>query len=281
MPYLTQLIEGYHRFREHDWSHERERWSELADGQSPKVMILSCADSRVDPAQIFDARPGEMFVVRNIAALAPTPELLDADRVWVRNMWDALTPYSSNIGAVKIGMQLGADRFDQWVRRFGFGKPTGVDLPGEEQGIVLPRDKYSGSSMGNLPIGQGESVTPLQIATAYAAIANGGILRRPHIVRAVNGRPLQLPAGRRVISPRVATELRHMLEGVLARFGRTYTGEPDVIAQELAADAAVRAADTLLLTVPNQLGVEYNAHLLKTIAEHVAPAIGWIPAGAR
>jgi carbonic anhydrase len=74
MPYLTQLIEGYHRFREHDWAKERERWSELADGQSPKVMILSCADSRVDPAQIFDARPGEMFVVRNIAALAPPYE---------------------------------------------------------------------------------------------------------------------------------------------------------------------------------------------------------------
>ncbi|MFL6760571.1 carbonic anhydrase [Sphingomonas sp.] len=74
MPYLTQLIEGYRRFREHDWAHERARWSELAEGQSPKVMILSCADSRVDPAQIFDARPGEMFVVRNIAALAPPYE---------------------------------------------------------------------------------------------------------------------------------------------------------------------------------------------------------------
>src|SRR5206468_10156397 len=74
MSYLTQLIEGYRRFREHDWGRERERWSELADGQSPKVMILSCADSRVDPAQIFDARPGEMFVVRNIAALAPPYE---------------------------------------------------------------------------------------------------------------------------------------------------------------------------------------------------------------
>ena len=63
MQYLTRLIEGYRRFRENDWSSERERWSELAEGQSPKVMILSCADSRVDPAQIFDARPGEMFVV--------------------------------------------------------------------------------------------------------------------------------------------------------------------------------------------------------------------------
>jgi carbonic anhydrase len=74
MPYLSQLIEGYRRFREKDWARERERWSELAEGQSPQVMILSCADSRVDPAQIFDARPGEMFVVRNIAALAPPYE---------------------------------------------------------------------------------------------------------------------------------------------------------------------------------------------------------------
>ena len=72
--YLTQLIDGYRRFRQKDWARERERWSELAEGQSPKVMILSCADSRVDPAQIFDARPGEMFVVRNIAALAPPYE---------------------------------------------------------------------------------------------------------------------------------------------------------------------------------------------------------------
>jgi len=74
MPYLKQLIEGYRRFREQDWARERERWSELSEGQSPQVMILSCADSRVDPAQIFDARPGEMFVVRNIAALAPPYE---------------------------------------------------------------------------------------------------------------------------------------------------------------------------------------------------------------
>jgi carbonic anhydrase len=74
MPYLTNLIEGYQRFRKQDWVRERERWSELAEGQSPRVMILSCADSRVDPAQIFDARPGEMFVVRNIAALAPPYE---------------------------------------------------------------------------------------------------------------------------------------------------------------------------------------------------------------
>jgi len=74
MSYMQQLIEGYRRFREESWKRERERWTELAEGQSPKVMILACADSRSDPAQIFDARPGEMFVARNIAALAPPYE---------------------------------------------------------------------------------------------------------------------------------------------------------------------------------------------------------------
>jgi alkanesulfonate monooxygenase SsuD/methylene tetrahydromethanopterin reductase-like flavin-dependent oxidoreductase (luciferase family) len=70
------------------------------------------------------------------------------------------------------------------------------------------------------------------------------------------------------------------LDGGLARFGKTYAGEPDRIADELAADAAVALADTLLLTVPNQLGVDYNAELLRNVAEHVAPAIGWHPATA-
>lgn len=74
MPYMQQLIEGYRRFREKSWGRERERWAELRDGQNPQVMILACADSRSDPAQIFDSRPGEMFVARNIAALAPPYE---------------------------------------------------------------------------------------------------------------------------------------------------------------------------------------------------------------
>ena len=65
------LVEGYRRFRNTGWSRERDRWAQLAEGQSPKVMVIACSDSRVDPAQIFDANPGEMFVVRNVAALVP------------------------------------------------------------------------------------------------------------------------------------------------------------------------------------------------------------------
>ena len=74
---------------------------------------------------------------------------------------------SSNVGSVMVGLKLGPKRFDRWVRRFGFGKPTGVDLPGEEGGIVLRPENYSGSSMGNMPIGQGIAVTPMQMASAY------------------------------------------------------------------------------------------------------------------
>ncbi len=126
---------------------------------------------------------------------------------------------SSNVGAIQIGKLEGAEQFNGWVHRFGFGAPTGVELSGEEQGVALPLSKYSGSSMGNLPIGQGELVTPMQMVSAYSAIANGGVLRRPHIIGAIDGRPQPEPAGRRVISQTTAAELRTMLEGVLAPGG--------------------------------------------------------------
>ena len=74
MAAITDLIDGYHRFRDSGWARERERWSKLAEGQSPRIMVIACSDSRVDPTQIFDAGPGEMFVVRNVAALVPPYE---------------------------------------------------------------------------------------------------------------------------------------------------------------------------------------------------------------
>jgi cell division protein FtsI (penicillin-binding protein 3) len=126
---------------------------------------------------------------------------------------------SSNVGEIQIGERDGAERFNEWVHKYGFGARTGVELPGEEAGATLPLNEYSGSSMGNLPIGQGELVTPMQMAAAYAAIANGGVLRRPHIIGAIDGRPRSEPAGRRVISETTAAEIRTMLKGVLAPGG--------------------------------------------------------------
>jgi carbonic anhydrase len=72
---FNALIDGYRRFHDADWSRQRERWSQLADGQDPKLMVIACSDSRVDPSQIFDTSPGEMFVVRNVANLVPPFEL--------------------------------------------------------------------------------------------------------------------------------------------------------------------------------------------------------------
>jgi cell division protein FtsI (penicillin-binding protein 3) len=129
---------------------------------------------------------------------------------------------SSNVGAIEIGKLEGASRFNDWVHRFGFGSPTGVELPGEEPGLTLALDHYSGSSMGNLPIGQGELVTPMQMVTAYAAIANGGVLRAPHLVSSVAGKPRPLPPGHRVISASTAAEVRQMLEGVLGPEGTAH-----------------------------------------------------------
>ncbi|HWD85102.1 MAG TPA: penicillin-binding protein 2 [Solirubrobacteraceae bacterium] len=126
---------------------------------------------------------------------------------------------SSNIGADEIAQRLGPRRFDSWVHRFGFGKLTGVALPGEQQGEVLHWWQYSPVSLFNLPFGQGESVTPIQIAAAYSAIADGGILRSPQIVQSVGGVDTKIPAGTRIVSPTTAYELRNMLRGVLGEGG--------------------------------------------------------------
>lgn len=127
--------------------------------------------------------------------------------------------HSSNVGAVTIGLKLGSERFSRWIERFGFGRPTGVEFPAEEQGLVPELDEYSGSTMGNLPMGQGLSVTPMQMLAGYEAIANGGVLRRPRLIEKVGGEPVHQPRGHRVIDADVAAQVREMLEGVLEAGG--------------------------------------------------------------
>lgn len=126
---------------------------------------------------------------------------------------------SSNVGSVTIGLQVGGRNFSRWINRFGFGKPTGIEYPSEESGIVLPYSEYSGSTMGNLPIGQGIAVTPIQMVAGYGALANNGILREPRLITSIGGEPLPKKEGRRIVSPEVAADVRQMLEGVLAPGG--------------------------------------------------------------
>ncbi|CAN5201307.1 LLM class flavin-dependent oxidoreductase [soil metagenome] len=121
-----------------------------------------------------------------------------------------------------------------------------------------------------------------QIALYRAAWAEAGWDRTPRVSVSRSVLPIVTDRDRAYFGGRSSdsTDQVGQLDGGAARFGRSFVGEPDKIAEELARDAAVRAADTLLLTVPNQLGVEYNSRLLETIAKHIAPAIGWEPAAA-
>lgn len=144
----------------------------------------------------------------------------DAEEHGTENMTVAqILARSSNIGAVEIGQKIGATKYSKWIERFGFGKPTGVQFPGEEKGIVPKLDEYSGATMGNLPMGQGAAVTPMQMVQGYTAIAHDGIERPPQLVKRIGEEPVHEPKGHRVISEKTAEELREMLEGVLGPEG--------------------------------------------------------------
>jgi len=123
--------------------------------------------------------------------------------------------YSSNVGAITLAEKLGATKLDAWIHRFGFGKATGIDFPGEVQGQLLPLEEWSGSTIGNVPIGQGIAVTPIQMASVYAAVANDGVWVQPHLVSRVGGRVPFTPSKRRIMSTAVDKEIRSMLTQVV------------------------------------------------------------------
>jgi cell division protein FtsI/penicillin-binding protein 2 len=182
-------------------------------GSTFKAFTVAAALSEklVSPASEFTLAPSIKVADRTIEDAEPRPTV---------NLTVAqILAQSSNVGAVTIGLMLGAEKFSQWIDRFGFGRPTGVQFPGEEKGIVPPLNEYSGSTMGNLPMGQGLSVTPMQMVAGYTAIANGGILKRPQLIEKINGEKVGEPEGHRVITPEVAEQIRVMLEGVLAPGG--------------------------------------------------------------
>ena len=133
---------------------------------------------------------------------------------------------SSNVGAITLAERMGTHRLIQWIQRFGFGKRTGIDFPGETPGIVLPENRWSGSSIGNIPIGQGIAVTPIQMAAAYAAIANRGKWVQPHLVDHVGEGRVMRPARRRVVSGWVASQLMAMLKNVVAEGTGTLAAVP-------------------------------------------------------
>ncbi|HUG88287.1 MAG TPA: penicillin-binding protein 2 [Actinomycetota bacterium] len=127
---------------------------------------------------------------------------------------------SSNVGTIRVAERLGRDRLAMWLTRFGFGRETGIDFPGESEGILLDRDDWWVTSMGTIPMGQGIAVTPLQMASVYATVASGGVKVRPRLVRGTIGADERFepaPPGhrRRVIGEDTARAVREMLVRVI------------------------------------------------------------------
>jgi cell division protein FtsI (penicillin-binding protein 3) len=119
--------------------------------------------------------------------------------------------HSSNVGTIQVAQRLGGERLVEHIERFGFGEGTGVDLWGEDPGRVPPFEEWSGSSIGNIPVGQGLSATPLQLAAGYVSLANGGLKVTPHVAeQAAPDEP-----GRRVISKETSSIVRGMLQSVV------------------------------------------------------------------
>jgi cell division protein FtsI (penicillin-binding protein 3) len=129
--------------------------------------------------------------------------------------------YSSNVGTIQIARMLGKARFDQALRDFGFGKPTGLDYPGEAPGILLPLDQYNDTSMASMPVGSGIAVTAMQMLDVYLTIANDGVARTPRLLKATidaDGNRAEQPLGstRRVVSEQTARTMQSLLEAVVA-----------------------------------------------------------------
>jgi cell division protein FtsI/penicillin-binding protein 2 len=176
-------------------------------------------------AAAFDqgiTRPGEVFDCENGAVYVAGHRIRDHKRFGLLSVSDILAQ-SSDVGAIKIALRLGAPKFYDYIRAFGFGQLTGVDMPGESKGIVRRLENWSAVSIGSISMGQEVGVTPIQLATAVSAIANGGLLYKPHVIaelrlgdRALPAKGLLAPMEpRRVIQAETAATLRQLMEGVV------------------------------------------------------------------
>jgi len=205
--------------------HSRALTDVYEPGSTNKAITVAGAieDGLIGPTTLFD-------VPYNIQVGDKQFKDHDAHAVMPWTTADILRE-SSNVGAILIGEKLGRDRLDHYLRSFGFGTTTGLGFPGEEPGLLLPVGRYSGTSMGTMPIGQGLAVTAMQMVDVYATIANGGVLHPPRLIDAtvdakgVRHRIAATP-GRRVISTRTAALMNDMLQGVVQNGTGTLASVP-------------------------------------------------------
>lgn len=177
-----------------------------------KTILFSSAfqEGVVQANQIFDCQMGSIVLAGQLIHDHKPYGLLSVEQILV---------YSSDVGSIKIALRLGAPKYYQYMRSFGFGQLTGIQLPGENRGLLRPLDEWTATSIGYIAIGQEISVTPIQMISAESAIANGGTLRKPQIIRQVlRGGQLVMqgnPDPRRVIDESTAATMRNLMEQVV------------------------------------------------------------------
>ena len=185
-------------------------------GSTFKLITLAAAFDQgiTRPAEVFDCENGAVYVAGH--------RIRDHKPFGLLSVSDILAQ-SSDVGAIKIALRLGAPKFYDYIRAFGFGQLTGVDLPGESKGLLRRLENWSAVSIGSISMGQEVGVTPIQLVSAVSAIANGGMLYRPHVVAQLRRGDQILPMEgaltpaepRRVIRPETAATLRRLMEGVI------------------------------------------------------------------
>jgi cell division protein FtsI (penicillin-binding protein 3) len=252
-------------------------------------------------------RPDEVFNCENGAVTVAGHLIHDHKKYGMLTVAEILAN-SSDVGAIKIALRLGSPKFYDYIRAFGFGTPTGVDLPGESRGLLRRLDHWGSYSIASVSMGQEVGVTPLQMVTAVSAVANGGLLHKPHIVqemkRGEQMLPLEGPSAfaepHRTIRPETAATLRRLMEGVIlygtgknARLdgwtagGKTGTAQKidpatgrysrtNVIASFTGFAPINNPAVTILVSIDSPAGYPHDgatvaAPVFKRIAEQVLP----------
>ena len=209
----------------------------------------------------------------------------------------AVMANSSDVGAIKLGLRLGEDRLYRYIRNFGFGGKADIELPGEERGLLKPPSHWSGISIGEISMGQEVGATPLQMATAFSVVANGGILFEPRIVRDVflgaHHDALPPASGRRVISERTAEMMRQILTAVVEHgtgkpaqlsgytsAGKTGTAQKidesgaysksHYVASFIGFAPAQRPAVTILVVIDSPVGAYYGTDVAAPVFRSIA-----------
>jgi len=201
------------RYKPADWRN-RAVTDAFEPGSIFKPILASAAleERVVHPLERFDCSAGKIQLADRV--------IKDAHENGVLTFTDVIAD-SSNVGTIKVALRLGKERFSKYIAAFGFGHKTGVDIPGEIPGLLKDYRLWSGVSIGSIAIGQEIGVTPMQMAAAYCALANGGMLMKPYIVSEIvdrdggEGKRFGPQPVRRVISEETCTKVNKILQRVV------------------------------------------------------------------